>query len=436
MFAYYFQLGLRSLRRNPLLTTLMVVAIGFGVAASMTSYSVFRAVSGNPIPQKSSQLYEVQIDNWGPQHNNQGEPPDELDYTEVMDLLNAHKALRQTALYPVLLSIIPPDPQKKPIRPPTYAVYADAFRMFDIPFLYGSGWTAAEDQGRAPVVVIGRALNDRLFHGANSVGQQINLSGHDYRITGVIDNWNPQPKYFDPLSSDPFRAAEQLFIPLTRAVDQQLITAGNTGCSTENYGSGWDAFLRSDCTWLLYWVELPGAPDATAYRQYLHDYAAEQQRAGRFAWPPNVRLRNVTQWLDYMRIVPPETSLSLYVSLGFLLICLINTVGLLLAKFMRRAPEVGVRRALGASRGAVYTQFLIEGAAVGVAGGVLGLLLTGIGIWSVGLVFDERIARLATLDLPLMALTLCVAVLASVLAALYPTWRAAQIQPAWQLKTN
>ena len=47
MFGYYFQLGLRSLRKNPLLTALMVMAIGFGVAASMITYSVFRATSSN-----------------------------------------------------------------------------------------------------------------------------------------------------------------------------------------------------------------------------------------------------------------------------------------------------------------------------------------------------------------------------------------------------
>jgi putative ABC transport system permease protein len=51
MFAYYFELGLRSLRRNPVLTGLMVMAIGFGVAASMITWSVFRAVSNNPIPK-------------------------------------------------------------------------------------------------------------------------------------------------------------------------------------------------------------------------------------------------------------------------------------------------------------------------------------------------------------------------------------------------
>ena len=40
MFAYYLQLGLRSLRRNPILTALMVVGIALGIAASMTTLTV------------------------------------------------------------------------------------------------------------------------------------------------------------------------------------------------------------------------------------------------------------------------------------------------------------------------------------------------------------------------------------------------------------
>jgi putative ABC transport system permease protein len=436
MFGYYFQLGLHSLRRNPVLTGLMIITVAFGVAASMTMYSVFRAVSNNPIPQKSSQLFAVQIDNFGPQNNEKGEPPDELDYIDAMALLRASKAPRQAALYPVRLSVISDDASQLPIRPTTYAVSNNAFRMFDIPFLYGGSWGAEEDQNRASVVVIGRALNDRLFHGANSVGREINLSGHNYRVTGVMDSWDPKPLFFDLVSNGGFADAIQLFIPMSRAVDLRLITTGNTDCVDENYGVGWDAFLRSSCSWVVYWAELPSKADVDAYRQYLHDYAAEQQRTGRYAWAPNVRLRDVSQWLDYEHVVPPESSLSLYLSLGFLLICLVNTVGLLLAKFMRRAAEIGVRRALGASRRTVYAQFLMEGATIGLAGGVLGLLLTGVGVWSIGLIFDAQIARLATLDFSLVALTLAVAVLATVLAAFYPTWRAAQIAPAWQLKSN
>jgi len=434
MFVYYFQLGLRSLRRNPVLTTLMVMAIGFGVAAAMTTYAVFRATSNNPIPQKSSQLFTAQIDNRGPADNDHGEPPYAMTYIDATALMRAHKARRQTALYPLSLPVVPDDPALLLFRVPSYATYADTFPMFDIPFRYGGGWSATEDDARAAVVVISRDLNDKLFHGANSVGRQITLDGHSYRITGVMDSWHPQPLFFDPVNND-FGDPIELFIPFTRAIALQKRVNGDTSCSGALH-EGWDGLLNSECNWIAYWAELPSKADADAYRQFLQGYAAEQQRAGRFHWAPNVRLRNVVQWLDYLKVVPPESKLSLVVSLGFLLICLVNTVGLLLAKFMRRAAEIGVRRALGAPRQTIYLQFLIEAGTVGLAGGVLGLLLTGVGVLSIGLVFDPDIARLATLDLSLVALTLLVAVLATVLAAFYPTWRAAQVQPAWQLKSN
>jgi putative ABC transport system permease protein len=109
---------------------------------------------------------------------------------------------------------------------------------------------------------------------------------------------------------------------------------------------------------------------------------------------------------------------------------------LLLAKFLRRSGEIGIRRALGASRGEIYTQFLVEAGMVGLAGGVLGLVLTWFGVASVGWVLPRDIAVLARLDVSLFATTLAVAVAATMLAGLYPTLRAAAVQPAWQLKSN
>lgn len=437
MFAYYLRLGLRSLRRNPLLTSLMVVAIGFGVAASMTTYAVLRATSNNPIPQKSSQLFTPQIDNAGPSvtGDDNGEPPDLMSYIDAMALMQAHRAKRQTALYPIGVSIIPPDASHLPFQETSYATYADTFAMFDIPFLYGAGWSAQEDQAHAAVAVIGRALNDKLFHGANSVGRDIVLDDHSYRIVGVMNNWNPQPMFYDVRTTGGFGDPTQVFIPFTRAVDLKIPTVGANMCVTSSNG-GWNTWLRSDCVWIDYWVELPDSASDSAYRDYLYGYAAEQQHAGRFQWPANIRLRNVMQWLDYKQVVPPESKISLLVSLGFLLICLVNAVGLLLAKFMRRAPEIGVRRALGASRNAIYVQFLIEAGTVGLAGGLLGVVMTGVGMLGISLVFEPQIARLATMDTSLVGLTLCVSVLATVVAAFYPTWRAAQVQPSWQLKSS
>nr|WP_199043778.1 ABC transporter permease [Dyella sp. ASV24] len=437
MFAYYLQLGLRSLRKNPLLTLLMVLAIGCGVAASMTTYSVFRATSNNPIPDKSSQLFVPQIDNWGPEstQHNKGEPPNAMSYTDAINLMRDKRAKRQTALYPAQMSIVPTDPSMLPFRETSYAWYTDAFAMFDIPMLYGHPWTANEDESHAAVVVIGKELNEKMFNGVNSVGKNINLNGRDYRIVGVADRWNPEPVFYDVTNTNGFDDPIEVFMPFTRAVELQTATNGNNNCSHDP-GKGWDSWIRSECVWLGFWAELPTKSEADAYRSYLNGYAAEQQRSGRFRWAPNNRLRNVTEWLEYQKVVPQEAKVSLMVSLGFLLICLVNTVGLLLAKFMRRSSEIGVRRALGAPRKEIYLQFLIEAAAVGLAGGVVGLLLTGLGVMGVSLVFEPDVAKLAKLDLSLVLLTMLVAVLTTVLAAFYPTWRAAQVQPAWQLKSN
>ncbi len=436
MFAYYLNLALHSLKRNPVLTTLMVLAIGFGVAASMTTYAVFRAVSGDPIPHKSAQLFKPQIDNWG--HANgrtDDEPPDAMSYTDAVALMGARKATRQTVLYPIAQSLIPDNASGKPIGLVGYATYTDFFQMFDVPFQYGGAWTASDDAKRSNALVITAKLNQRLFGGSNSIGKSVNMDGHSYRIVGVTRAWHPQPRFYDVANSSNFGDAPQMWIPFTRAIDLEIGTNGNNNCNGAP-DPGWDGWLRSECVWLSYWAELPDAAAVSTYKRYLQAYAAEQHRAGRFDWVPNVRLHNVMQWLDYQHVVPTETRVSLLVSFGFLLVCLVNTIGLLLAKFMRRAPEIGVRRALGASRREIYTQFLIEAAMVGLAGGVLGLLLTTLGVFGIGLVFEPQIARLARVDVALLCLTLLLAIVATVVAAFYPTWRASSVQPAWQLKSN
>jgi putative ABC transport system permease protein len=439
MAGYYFSLALRSFRRSQALTILVIVLMGCGVATCMVTWAVFRATAADPIPWKSSQLFVPQIDNFGPAHNYQGKPPDLLNYTDAVALLRARQAHRQSLLYAIRLSVVP-DRQRQPFSLPGDAVSSDFFAMFDVPFRYGSGWNSVDDDQRTAVVVISDALNQQLFGGANSVGREITLDTHSYRVVGVLADWNPRPRFFDVSSSGyPFSNPGQIYIPFSRAVDLQKSTSGSTVCSGDGNNPasvGWDAFLRGECGWIDAWVELPTPADAEHYRQYLSNYAAEQQRLGRFAWAPNVRLRNVVQWLDAERVVPKASKLSLIVSFSFLLICLVNAVGLLLARFMRRAPEIGVRRALGASRRAIYQQFLIEAATIGLAGGVLGLALTCMGMEGVGLVFEPQIAELAHLDGSLMLMTLLVAIAATVIAAFYPTWRAAQVQPAWQLKSN
>jgi putative ABC transport system permease protein len=440
MFRYYLDLGRRSLGRNPVLTALVVVLIGVGVASSMVTFAALRVMSADPMPGKSAQLYEPQIDGWGPANRRaDGEPPLSLSYIDAGALLHAHAAYRQTALYQVAFSLVPTDAARAPFAVKGYAVTADFFAMFDVPFVYGAGWDAAVDDGGTDALVISRRLNDRLFGGADSVGREVRLDDHDYRVVGVAGDWNPQPRFYATghiHDNDDHGDAPDVFLPFAHAVDRQVANAWGDYCPPDYKGTSWDAHLHSDCVWIAFWAELPTRADARRYASFLRDYAAEQQRLGRFSWPPNVRLRDVTQLLDYVHAVPEETRLSFLLALGLQLVCLVNVVGLLLAKFMRRSAEIGVRRALGASRGAIGLQFLTEAALVGAVGGLLGLLLTIVGVRGMGVLFTPKVARLVHVDACLLGLALLVSIVATLLAALYPTWRAARVQPAWQLKSN
>jgi len=441
MLGYYLDLALRSLKRSPGLTALMILIVAFGVAASMTSYSVFRAVSGDPIPWKSSRLFVPQIDIWGPKGHldatSNNDPPNAMDYTDAVALMRERRGKYQSAMYRVSPSIVPPDAHMHPINVGGHAVYSEFFTMLDVPFKFGSAWGADSDAQRAAVVVINSKINQKLFAGANSVGRTIDIDGKDYRVVGVLDNWNPKPTFFDVVNTGGFTTDEEdVFLPFTRAIDVGMPNDGNTNCSEIPKGSGFIGLQQSSCVWISYMVELDDSAAVSAYKEYLDSYFRDQKAAGRFNWPLNNRLRDLPAWLDAQHVVPSDTKISLVVALGLLVACLVNTAGLLLAKFLRRSSEIGVRRALGAPRMAIYMQFLIEAGMVGLTGGVIGLLLIWVGIWGVNWVLPKEIASLAHVDLGLLALTLLVAVVATMLAGLYPTFRASRVQPALQLKTN
>jgi putative ABC transport system permease protein len=439
MFSYYFSLALRSLKRNVVLTVLMIAAIGVGIGASMTMLTVFRAMGGDPIPNKSHQLFAVQIDNWGPVKGGGARKDENLEqqisYPDAIALMNLRAARRQTAMYATGAALTPSNPDLRPFQVPTRAAYADFFPMFNVPFIFGAPWTSADDQGRSDVVVISRGLNDKVFAGANPVGKTVNLDGRDFRVVGVIDRWEPIPKFYD-LNNDLYGKSEQAFVPFNRAIDSQMPSWGNNNCHGDVGAPGWEGHLHSECVWTQFWVELPTAADAERYRTVLNSYASEQQRAGRFQWPAHTRLRDVREWLHDRHVVSDEVRILVVVSFSFLLVCLLNAMGLMLAKIMGRAGDIGVRRALGANRAAIFSQCLIEAAVIGFAGGLLGLALTGLGLVGLRSLLSDEVSRLTHFSLSDVLIAVSVSVIATILAGLYPTWRAAQVQPAWQLKAQ
>src|SRR6202020_3102160 len=350
-------------------------------------------------------------------------------------LMNARAAHRQAAMYKTGAALTPANPDVLPFQVQIRATYTDFFSMFLTPFQTGGPWSADDDKNHTDVAVITQKLNDKVFGGGNSVGKSINLDGHEFRIVGVLKRWDPTPQFYD-LNNDKYGEGAEVYMPFTRAIDGQLASWGNNNCNGDVGQPGWEGHLQSECVWIQFWAELPTAADVAAYRAFLTNYAADQQRSGRFHWPAHTKIRDVREWLVYQKAVTAEVRILVLVSFSFLLVCLLNAMGLMLAKIMGRAGDIGVRRALGGSRRAIFGQCLIEAGVGGRAGGLVGPALDAFGVVGLRSLLEKQFVALAHLDLTDTAIAVLLAVGATVLAGIYPTWRAAHVQPAWQLKAQ
>jgi putative ABC transport system permease protein len=139
-------------------------------------------------------------------------------------------------------------------------------------------------------------------------------------------------------------------------------------------------------------------------------------------------------WLVYSEVAPEEARAMLIIALLFLLICSVNLIGILLGKFLARAPEIGVRRALGASRRWVFLQHLLECEIIGVLGCVLGLVLTQLGIGLIRRLFEFELS--SWMDPALLGIALVLALVSALIAGIYPAWTICRIPPAAFLKTQ
>jgi putative ABC transport system permease protein len=433
MIGYYLGLAWRSLRRNVVLTILMIVAIAFGVGASMTTLTVLHVLSADPLPQKSDRLYYVQLD---PKKlrslAEDPEPNRQMTLLDGQNLLRAKKGVHQVLMTGGNAGI---DAQR-PDLPPFFLddireTTADFFTMFDVPFIAGTGWTADDDERASRVCVITRALAEKVYGSTNVVGKTLRVEKDDVRVIGVIDNWRPVPHFYD-LNTDIYGKGDQLFIPLSTSLQINVGHSGNMNCWDDHTDSN---AVGAPCEWLQYWVELDSKDKTAAYKDYLVAYSQEQKRAGTYERDPNVRLPGLMEWLRYNQVVPDDARLQTWIALGFLLVCLVNTVGLLLTKFLRRSTDIGVRRALGASRRSIFVQLLVEAGVVGFVGGVLGLGLACLGLWAVRHQ-PATYADLARLDMPMLFATFALAVLSSLLAGILPAWRGCQVTPAAQLRSQ
>jgi putative ABC transport system permease protein len=445
MLGYYFQLAFRNLRRNPGLTALMIGAVALGIAVCVLTLTMYRAMSNNPIWWKNDVLFAVSMDFWDP-NNDYFEskpdlPPFQFTYRDALAVAESDIPKHTVIMHKAIGVVSLDDQSVKPERLSTRVTSKDFFAAFEVPFQYGGTWTDEADRAPEPVMVISREVNEKFFGGANSVGRRIRWDDREFRVVGVRDHWQPLPTFYD-VNNGSLEESEDVYIPFGWNAAAEIYSSGNTnGWKPEQINTFQD-FLNSESIWIQAWVELPDQETHDRFMAFLDNYAAEQKRGGRHPRPINNRLTKVDQWLADNDVVSNDNRVLVGLAFAFLAVCLLNTVGLLLAKFLNNAPMTGVRRALGASRRQVFLQHLVEVGMISSIGAMLGLglgglLLTGLrALYTVDPTDSAGTQAIAHVDMTSVVAALVLAFLATLAAGLYPAWRIGRIPPASYLKAQ
>ncbi|HRH46598.1 MAG TPA: FtsX-like permease family protein, partial [Pyrinomonadaceae bacterium] len=107
-------------------------------------------------------------------------------------------------------------------------------------------------------------------------------------------------------------------------------------------------------------------------------------------------------------------------------------MNIMLVSVTERTFEVGLRKALGATKKQILLQFLIESSLLCIMGGVLGLVLAAVATQVVGALLQMTM----TITLFYMVLSVGISSLIGVLAGLYPAWKASKLDPIVALTKN
>jgi putative ABC transport system permease protein len=437
MFNHYIDLSWRSFKRTPLVSLLMVIAIGVGIGITMTSLSVYHMMSMDPIPEKSDKLHAVQLQImdeesswWTPD-----DLPYQLTYQDAENLQNADLPYKRTALMKSGFSVHLDSDKLQPFMAVSRLASRQAFEMFNLSFNHGAPWSAEQEESATPVAVISQSMSKKLFGTDNSVGKSFYLDDLNVQVTGVIADWQINIKYYD-LNNGAFNEPEQIFLPFSLIKAYEIDTWGNTNGWKNEDLRNFTNKIQSEHVWLQFWIELDSEEDKKEFGDYLMNYMQEQKKLGRFERTKlDYSLKDVNEWITYFEVVNEDNKILVALSFMFLAVCLANILGLLLAKFLRRAPEVGVRRALGASKTQVFYQHIVEVAMLGLMGGLIGILVAQLGLWGIRHSYDYY-SNLANMDLSMLFAAPVIAITACIVAGMYPAWLVCKTTPSTYLKSQ
>ncbi len=454
MLTYNLQLAWRSLFQRRSLTILMIAAIAIGLGILMTVRTMAYQARQLPIGERSYDLHLVQMDSRGIEGEDFNEwfEANAITYKDARILLNADTpARRQTYVWKTDVIVSSENDDIQPKRSSTLVGLSNFFTMFEAPFLFGSSWSEEANDSAEPVAVISKQYNDYFFGGEDSVGRRLKLGTHVVTVVGVLDDWYINRRFYDMSFSTGRR--DDVFIPDSLARDLNLVRTVRMGCP-ENEASRVSDFVSSDiqglmnseCAWIIFWADLDSSESVADYSDSIEQHMIAQQDFGRF--PREKRTYFLTNAADHIDLIGQFRGRQAFLQLMsnlFFAVCLINAIGILLAKFTSKSREISLRRALGARKTTIMSQHLLEVAIIGFFGGCFGLLLSYFGLAGMRsivvyqsdyTVTAAEVAHAYQLDWTMIGSAFVIAIASTILVGLYPIWRVCNGSPAQQLKAQ
>ena len=373
--------------KNPGFACVVIATLALTIALSTTVFSVLEAVFLRPLPYKQPQRI-VAVNTISPQGYMQP-----ASYPEFLDWRREARSFSALAAYSAYGSV---NFQSDAASIALHAVSAsdNFFDIFGVKPALGRTFINGEEQpGRNFVVVLSNEVWRNQFGGrADVLGKKVKLDGQSYTVIGVM----PAGFRF------PINRTDAVYRPLHM---------------TENQRKG-----RGN-HWLPTVARLK---DGVAQAAAQAEMQSVLNRLGR-TYPDSSGRRVKLQDLLSFTVGRTASALHLlvYAVLALLAIGCVNIAGLLFARGVRLSREVAVRSVLGARRGTLINQFLIENAIYAVMGGILGAVL------AYGLVGATRTLLIAALsrgtevevNLQALGASLVLALSTSLLAGLFPALR-------------
>lgn len=359
--------ALRALAHAPLFTLTAVASLAIGIAGNATIFSLVDGVLLRPLPGVSEpdRLVQVGRTTFGSGLDNMSYP----NYADLRDRSTVFEAIAAFRPEADALGLAIGDATSLQRRGTSSAqrvhgafVGDSYFRVLRVPMALGRGFAPDEDRpdGPSPVAVLSHRLWRTVFNGASDiVGRDLRLNGQRVTVVGV--------------------AAEGFTGHTVSRADLWLPMTLHPSLTGRVPGRGFpDMFAERRSSWFLAIGRLrDGVTRAQADAQ-VRSIGADLQRE----YPNENREERGFAAAPY-RPVPGSASLIAGVFLGILfalvglilLIACANLGGMMLARGAGQARDVAVRLALGAGRGRVMRQLVIESTLLAVAGGVAGLTI-------------------------------------------------------------